>query len=90
MAPARGSFPLRTALTSIEGKMNLHDPRFVYGRNLLHEPELWRRTGEIAVALDILKRIATDRTETPDTRASAEILMKQLCKAGRPPTGTYG
>lgn len=66
-----------------------HDCRFVFARRLLTEPEIWRRTGEIAFALDQLKAITGDETESEEKRAYAEKMTRQLCVAAKPPSSIY-
>ena len=55
-----------------------HDPRLVFARRLVWDPEAWRSPGTIAFACRCLEAILEEPNTSKETLAEANMLLKQL------------
>jgi hypothetical protein len=64
----------------------MEDYRLVAARQLRWDKEAWRKPAHLALVIRALKQIVADESESPVSRAEAEMLTKKLYMAGKEPT----
>lgn len=60
---------------------------FTFPRQLAWNKDAWREPARIGLAIQFLEQILASEDASPESRAEAEMLIKQLYKAGKKPAG---
>ncbi len=75
-------------MTETSPQRSLHaeqDFRLIAARQLSWDKDAWREPAYLAFVIRTLKEIAVNETESRESRAEAEMLMKKLYKAEKRP-----
>jgi hypothetical protein len=65
--------------------IEMNDFRLVAARQLRWDKDAWRDQGHLALVIRTLEQMVADETESAETRAEAEMLIRKLRVVGKRP-----